>query len=348
MAKSSARGSRAIPRTTTKPVRLPGSRPPPLGRSRLGDRRSRRKTRPVGAALDRTKVSVGSRAAPTADNAFGHPSFSFGVNLGHGICRRPWIRKHGTRRSHAFSGHRGARARHLAHPGRRAAGRRRGPTCRVYPGGDYAQYRGRYYYARSYYGPRYYHRRDSGSAVAAGVVGLAAGALIGSAIASQAQAAPPPPPARWIRSSRPIAHAGSGPTIRSRAPMSPTPARGSSAPTGFALGVFCRASRDAGVSERIACTDGPPSASRSVLPGIPRCRSAGEEIVCTDGRLRPWDAEPQGWRCQTVRLTSPSGSITCRSPGKARGRTTPPPRARPCRSPRTGPRPRPRARLRRG
>ena len=66
---------------------------------------------------------------------------------------------------------------------------------RVYPGEDYAQYRERYYYARPYYGPRYYHRRDSGSAVAAGVVGLAAGALIGSAIASQAQAAPPPPPA---------------------------------------------------------------------------------------------------------------------------------------------------------
>jgi hypothetical protein len=49
-------------------------------------------------------------------------------------------------------------------------------------------YRGRYY-GRPYYG-RYY-RRDRGSAAAAGIAGLAAGALIGGAIASQqAQAAP--------------------------------------------------------------------------------------------------------------------------------------------------------------
>jgi BA14K-like protein len=67
---------------------------------------------------------------------------------------------------------------------------------RFYPGEDYAQYRERYYYGRPYYGSGYYYRRHySGGAVAAGVVGLAAGALIGSAIASQAQAAPPPPPA---------------------------------------------------------------------------------------------------------------------------------------------------------
>ncbi|WP_046862954.1 BA14K family protein [Microvirga massiliensis] len=49
-------------------------------------------------------------------------------------------------------------------------------------------YRGRYY-GRPYHG-RYYHR-DHGSAAAAGIAGLAAGALIGGAIASQqAQAAP--------------------------------------------------------------------------------------------------------------------------------------------------------------
>lgn len=55
-----------------------------------------------------------------------------------------------------------------------------------YPNESYAQY----YYRHHYY--RHYH--DGGSALAAGAVGLAAGALIGSAIASQAQAAPPPPP----------------------------------------------------------------------------------------------------------------------------------------------------------
>jgi hypothetical protein len=64
---------------------------------------------------------------------------------------------------------------------------------------SYAQYRrGRYYAGpRGYYGPRYYadrpyyYRRDRGSAAAAGIAGLAAGALIGGAIASQqAQAAP--------------------------------------------------------------------------------------------------------------------------------------------------------------
>jgi hypothetical protein len=54
-------------------------------------------------------------------------------------------------------------------------------------------YRGRYY-GRPYYGrPHYgrYYRHDRGSAAAAGIAGLAAGALIGGAIASQqAQAAP--------------------------------------------------------------------------------------------------------------------------------------------------------------
>jgi len=64
---------------------------------------------------------------------------------------------------------------------------------RAYPGEAYAQYYyGRPYYARPYYGPRYY-RHDRGSAVAAGVAGLAAGALIGGALATQARPAPPPP-----------------------------------------------------------------------------------------------------------------------------------------------------------
>ena len=71
---------------------------------------------------------------------------------------------------------------------------------RAYPGEDYAQFRGRYHggphsYGRPYYARPYYYRRDNGASVAAGVAGLAAGALIAGAIASQAQAAPPPPPA---------------------------------------------------------------------------------------------------------------------------------------------------------
>lgn len=68
---------------------------------------------------------------------------------------------------------------------------------KVYPNESYAQY----YRRRGYYPPpRHYHhryyRRDNGAAVAAGVAGLAAGALIAGAIASQAQAQPaaPPPP----------------------------------------------------------------------------------------------------------------------------------------------------------
>jgi hypothetical protein len=73
----------------------------------------------------------------------------------------------------------------------------RGPR-RVYGGPRYyGGYGGRRYggYAgpRGYYGrrPYGYYRRDRGSAAAAGIAGLAAGALIGGAIASQqAQAAP--------------------------------------------------------------------------------------------------------------------------------------------------------------
>lgn len=61
---------------------------------------------------------------------------------------------------------------------------------KAYPNEDYTQYRRRYY---RHHRP-HYHRHRGGDALAAGAVGLAAGALIGSAIASQAQAAPPPPP----------------------------------------------------------------------------------------------------------------------------------------------------------
>jgi len=64
----------------------------------------------------------------------------------------------------------------------------------TYPNESYAQFRHRHGYRPA---PRYYrhHHGHGGSALAAGAVGLAAGALIGSAIAgSQAQAAPPPPP----------------------------------------------------------------------------------------------------------------------------------------------------------
>ena len=65
---------------------------------------------------------------------------------------------------------------------------------KAYPNESYSQYYRRGY--RSYYRERYYYRRDNGAAVAAGVAGLAAGALIAGAIASQAQAQPaaPPPP----------------------------------------------------------------------------------------------------------------------------------------------------------
>ncbi len=62
---------------------------------------------------------------------------------------------------------------------------------------SYAQLRVRRYYSeepRYYYDrrPRTYVRRDRGNAAAAGIAGLAAGALIGGAIASQqAQAAAP-------------------------------------------------------------------------------------------------------------------------------------------------------------
>ena len=63
---------------------------------------------------------------------------------------------------------------------------------RPYPNEGYTQYYRRRYYHHHH---RPHYRRDrGGDALAAGAVGLAAGALIGSAIASQAQAAPPPPP----------------------------------------------------------------------------------------------------------------------------------------------------------
>ena len=63
-----------------------------------------------------------------------------------------------------------------------------------YPGESYTQYRRYYGGPRYYHGPRYYRRGGNGGAVAAGVLGLAAGALVAGAIANQAQAAPPPPP----------------------------------------------------------------------------------------------------------------------------------------------------------
>jgi hypothetical protein len=66
---------------------------------------------------------------------------------------------------------------------------------KTYPNESYVQYYRRGYRPRVHHHHHYY-RRDSGSAVAAGVAGLAAGALIAGAIASQAQAQPaaPPPP----------------------------------------------------------------------------------------------------------------------------------------------------------
>ena len=63
---------------------------------------------------------------------------------------------------------------------------------KAYPNESYAQYYRRGY--RPYYRDRLYYRRDNGAAVAAGVAGLAAGALIAGAIASQAQPAAPQPP----------------------------------------------------------------------------------------------------------------------------------------------------------
>ncbi|WP_262032209.1 BA14K family protein [Microvirga sp. Mcv34] len=63
----------------------------------------------------------------------------------------------------------------------------------AYPNESYAQYYRRGY--RPYYHDRYYYRRGgNGAAVAAGVAGVAAGALIAGALANQAQAAPPAPP----------------------------------------------------------------------------------------------------------------------------------------------------------
>jgi hypothetical protein len=62
-----------------------------------------------------------------------------------------------------------------------------------YPGESYTQYRRYYGGPRYYHGPRYYGRGGNGGAVAAGVLGLAAGALVAGAIANHAQAAPPPP-----------------------------------------------------------------------------------------------------------------------------------------------------------
>jgi hypothetical protein len=67
---------------------------------------------------------------------------------------------------------------------------------KAYPNESYAQYYRRGY--RPYYRERYYYRRDNGAAVAAGVAGLAAGALIAGAIANQAQAQPAAPQAPGV------------------------------------------------------------------------------------------------------------------------------------------------------
>jgi hypothetical protein len=70
----------------------------------------------------------------------------------------------------------------------------------AYPGESYTQFRRTYRYDRRgrpvvvdryYGGPRYgydrgYYRRDRGAAAAAGIAGLAAGAIIGGALANQA------------------------------------------------------------------------------------------------------------------------------------------------------------------
>lgn len=76
-----------------------------------------------------------------------------------------------------------------------AADERRLPDIeRAYPGESYTQYH--YRYGRPYDGRRYYSRRyDRGDAIGAGIAGLAAGALIGGAIASQQPAYAAPPPA---------------------------------------------------------------------------------------------------------------------------------------------------------
>jgi hypothetical protein len=70
--------------------------------------------------------------------------------------------------------------------------------AKAFPGESYSQWGGRHHgYGRGYYGGRggyYGRRRGYGSAIGAGVAGLAAGALIGGAIASsQAQAYPGAP-----------------------------------------------------------------------------------------------------------------------------------------------------------
>ncbi|MGO4705375.1 BA14K family protein [Microvirga sp. 2MCAF38] len=66
----------------------------------------------------------------------------------------------------------------------------------AYPNESYTQYYYRRGYYRPYYGPRYYRPYNDGSAaLAAGAAGLAAGALIGGALASQpAPSALPAPP----------------------------------------------------------------------------------------------------------------------------------------------------------
>jgi len=49
-------------------------------------------------------------------------------------------------------------------------------------------------YPNETYSQYYYRRRGNGAALAAGAVGLAAGAMLGGALANQAHAQPAPPP----------------------------------------------------------------------------------------------------------------------------------------------------------
>lgn len=79
-------------------------------------------------------------------------------------------------------------------PGYRAVSPYRYRSASPYRYRSARPYAYRYRYARPYYGPRYgygyprgyYYRRDNGSALAAGALGLATGAIIGGVLSQQA------------------------------------------------------------------------------------------------------------------------------------------------------------------